>query len=86
MGEYTNDAVRYIQCENELDLVKKFLHFWNKTQPDIITGWNIQFFDIPYLCNRISRLFGEDEIQKFSPWGIVKADTVTQYGKDTSEV
>ena len=81
IGEYTNDAVRYIQCENELDLVKKFLHFWNKTQPDIITGWNIQFFDIPYLCNRISRLFGEDEIQKFSPWGIVKADTVTQYGK-----
>ena len=81
IGEYTNDAVRYIQCEDELDLVKKFLHFWNKTQPDIITGWNIQFFDIPYLCNRISRLFGEDEIQKFSPWGIVKADTVTQYGK-----
>ena len=33
------------------DLVKKFLHFWHKTQPDIITGWNIQFFDIPYLCN-----------------------------------
>ena len=81
IGEYTNDAVRYIQCEDELDLVKKFLHFWNKTQPDIITGWNIQFFDIPYLCNRISRLFGEDEIQKFSPWGIVKADTVTTYGK-----
>ena len=81
IGEYTNDAVRYIQCEDELDLIKKFLHFWNKTQPDIITGWNIQFFDIPYLCNRISRLFGEDEIQKFSPWGIVKADTVTTYGK-----
>ncbi len=81
IGEYTNDTVRYIQCEDELDLVKKFLHFWVKTQPDVITGWNIQFFDIPYLCNRISRLFGEDEFQKLSPWGIVKGDTVTQYGK-----
>ena len=81
IGEYTNDKVRYIQCEDELELIRKFMHFWIKTQPDIITGWNIQFFDIPYLCNRISRLLGEDEIQKFSPWGIVKADTVTQYGK-----
>ena len=81
IGEYINDKVRYIECEDELDLIKKFLNFWSKTQPDIITGWNIQFFDIPYLCNRISRLLGEDEIQKFSPWGIVKGDTVTQYGK-----
>ena len=38
------------------------MHFWIKTQPDIITGWNIQFFDIPYLCNRISKLLGEEEI------------------------
>ena len=81
IGEYKNDKVRYIECEDELDLIKKFLNFWSKTQPDIITGWNIQFFDIPYLCNRISRLLGEEEIQKFSPWGIVKGDTVTQYGK-----
>ena len=86
IGPYENDKVKYIECENELDLIKKFLNFWSKTQPDIITGWNIQFFDIPYLCNRISRLLGVDEIQKFSPWGIVKGDTGYTVWEDTSEV
>ena len=83
IGPYENDKVKYIECDNELDLVKKFIHFWNKTQPDVITGWNVQFFDIPYLCNRITRLLGEKEVKKLSPWGIVKEDTVKQgqYGQ-----
>ena len=64
-------------------MVRKFVHFWHKTQPDVITGWNVQFFDIPYLCNRITRLLGEKELKKLSPWGIVKEDTVRQgqYGQ-----
>ena len=84
IGPYENDKVRYIECENELDLIRKFVHFWTKTQPDVITGWNVQFFDIPYICNRITRLLGEKELKKLSPWGIVKDDTVKhgQYGKD----
>ena len=83
IGPYENDGVMYIECKNELDLIKKFIQFWSKTQPDIITGWNVQFFDIPYLCNRITRLLGEKEIKKLSPWGIVKDDTIknTQFGK-----
>ena len=84
IGPYENDKVRYIECENELDLVRKFIHFWHKTQPDVITGWNVQFFDIPYICNRIIRLLGEKELKKLSPWGIVKDDTVKHgiYGKE----
>ena len=84
IGPYENDKVRYIECENELDLIRKFVHFWTKTQPDVITGWNVQFFDIPYICNRITRLLGEKELKKLSPWGIVKDDTVKHgiYGKD----
>ena len=83
IGPYENDDVMYIECKNELDLVKKFIQFWSKTQPDIVTGWNVQFFDIPYLCNRITRLLGEKEVKKLSPWGIVKDDTIknTQFGK-----
>ena len=83
IAEYHTDRkdVRYILCENENDLFKKFLDFWTSIQPDIVTGWNIQFFDIPYLCNRINKLFGEKEVDKLSPWGYVKEESVYQYGR-----
>ena len=38
-------------------LIQEFLTFWEKNQPDVITGWNTEFFDIPYLCNRIKNLY-----------------------------
>ena len=55
IGEYktTRTDVTYIRCANELELVKEFLKFWQLNIPDVITGWNTEFFDIPYLCNRI---------------------------------
>ena len=83
VADYTNDRkdVRYIQCDNETDLLKKFIDFWSSIQPDIVTGWNVQFFDIPYLCNRIDKLFGEDEVKKLSPWGYVNEENVYQYGR-----
>ena len=34
------DDVTYVQCESEVHLLKEFLVFWEKHQPDIITGWN----------------------------------------------
>ena len=46
--------------QNENDLFKKFLDFWTSIQPDIVTGWNIQFFDIPYLMNRMRFIFDND--------------------------
>ena len=62
-------------------LYKSFLSFWQNHQPDIITGWNTEFFDIPYLCNRISKLCGEDEIKRLSPWGNVMSREVFQMGR-----
>ena len=83
IADYNNDRkdVRYIRCDNEEDLLKKFLDFWSSIQPDIVTGWNVQFFDIPYLCNRIDKLFGEKEVRKLSPWGYVNEQSVYQYGR-----
>ncbi len=83
-GDYENtrDDVTYIKCENEIDLVKRFLKFWSQIEPDVVTGWNTQFFDIPYICNRITRLLGEDEIKKLSPWGIVRAESVKTFGRE----
>ena len=75
------DDVTYVECESEVHLLKEFLVFWEKHQPDVVTGWNTEFFDIPYLCNRIKKLFGEDELKRLSPWGGVHDREVYQMGR-----
>ena len=72
-GDYNNtrDDVIYFKCSNEYDLIKKFVGWWQSEYPDIITGWNVQNFDIPYLVNRITKVAGESEAKKLSPWGII---------------
>ena len=72
-GDYKNDdeTVTYYKCRDEYDLCKKFLSDWNTNPPDVISGWNIKFFDIPYLVNRFTKLFGEDETRKLSPWNLI---------------
>ena len=77
----TRDDVTYVECENELHLIKEFLMFWERHQPDVITGWNTEFFDIPYLCNRIKNLCGEDELKRLSPWRSVHSREVFQMGR-----
>ena len=83
IGKFKNnrDDVTYIECENELHLIKEFLIFWEKHLPDVITGWNTEFFDIPYLCNRIKNLCGEDEIKRLSPWKNVSSREIFQMGR-----
>jgi DNA polymerase elongation subunit (family B) len=72
-GEFQNtrDDVWYIQCRDEIDLIKKFLDEWAADYPDIVTGWNVKFFDIPYLINRITKLLGEETARRLSPWSVV---------------
>lgn len=69
-GDFHSDRldVKYIKCKSEGELLKKFLEHWEHTAPDIITGWNIQFYDIPYLVNRIAKIFGDKESKRLSPW------------------
>jgi DNA polymerase elongation subunit (family B) len=63
----------YIKCDDEFQLCKKFLRFWEENCPDVISGWNIKFFDIPYLVNRFNKILGEDETKKLSPWGFISS-------------
>jgi DNA polymerase elongation subunit (family B) len=72
---HRND-VTYIRCANEYDLIKKFIGWWQSDYPDIITGWNVQNFDIPYLVNRITKICGESESKKLSPWGVLNQKVV----------
>ena len=58
----------YIKCKDEWTLCKKFLQHWVNNTPDVITGWNTKFFDIPYLINRFRKILGELETKLLSPW------------------
>ena len=84
VGKFVNnrDDVTYVECKTEKELVQEFLVFWQDYYPDIITGWNTEFFDIPYICNRIKNLFGEDEVKRLSPWRNVFSKNVFSMGRD----
>ena len=61
----------YIKCKDEWTLCKKFIQQWGHNTPDVLTGWNTKFFDIPYLINRFRKILGEDETKKLSPWNYI---------------
>ena len=79
VGDYSKhrDDVHYAQCSDESQLLRRFLDFWTRFHPDVVTGWNVQFFDIPYLINRITKLFGQEEAKKLSPWNKLGMREVT---------
>ena len=83
IGDYKNDRedVTYINCSNENELLAQFMNFWVKHYPDVVTGWNTEFFDMPFLVNRVTKVLGEDRAKEFSPWGIVNARSVYNHGR-----
>ena len=84
IGDFKNNRkdVHYVRCESEKHLVQEFLVFWENNHPDIITGWNTEFFDIPYLCNRIINLYDEEEVKRLSPWKSVSGRNVFKMGRE----
>ena len=49
--------------------------------PDVVTGWNIQLFDIPYICKRLNRVLGEKLMKRFSNWGLVTEGEIYVQGR-----
>jgi len=74
--------IYYIKCKDEPELIQMFIKCWKALDLDIVTGWNIEFFDIPYIINRIKLVFGEAEAKKLSPWGVIQEKTVEFKGKE----
>jgi DNA polymerase elongation subunit (family B) len=87
IGDYKEhrEDVKYYRCKDEYTLIKNFMSLWQANYPDVITGWNVLGFDVPYLMNRITRIVGENEAKKFSPWGLINDREETFYGK-TSQI
>ena len=73
--------VTYHECKDEAFLLEAFIKYWRKESFDVITGWNVDAFDMTYLCNRVDKLFGEGSHKKFSPWNMSDVrDYINHYG------
>ena len=65
------ENVTYYHCPTEHELLSHFINYWMVDVPDVITGWNCNLYDIPYICKRLRRVLGEKLMKRFSPWGLV---------------
>lgn len=61
--------VDLVSCPTEKDLIKKFFDLYEASKPTIVTGWNCDYFDIPYLFNRTKNILGKKIALKLSPIG-----------------
>jgi len=75
------DNFKYVKCGSETELIMTFLDWWQSNTPEVITGWNCELYDIPYLVGRVERLMGEKTAKKFSPWGIVRKNDIVISGR-----
>ena len=75
LGKFNNQQsnVKYRSFTNEHDLLNDFINWWmiEENTPEVITGWNSELYDIPYLVRRIDRVLGEKLMKRMSPWGLV---------------
>jgi len=73
----------YIHCKTEKELLTKFINYFTSDYPDILSGWNSEFFDLPYIINRITRILGEDETKRLSPVGYIRPIVFTgKFGRE----
>jgi len=74
-GSFNNkqDNVIYRGFRTERELLDDFINWWmiEENTPEVVTGWNSELYDIPYLVRRIDRILGEKLMKRLSPWGLV---------------
>ena len=73
---------RYVDCHSEEGLITTFVDWWQRHTPEVITGWNCELYDIPYLMGRMERIMGEKYTKRMSPWGIVRRNEIKIAGRD----
>ena len=84
-GPFNNQQknVEYRSFSNEYDLLNDFINWWmvEDNTPEVVTGWNIELYDIPYLVRRLDRVLGEKLMKRMSPWGLVTEDEIYIAGR-----
>jgi len=85
LGPFNNKQknVKYKAFRTEYELLTDFINWWmiEDNTPEVITGWNSELYDIPYLCRRLERILGEKLMRRMSPWGLVTEKEVYIAGR-----
>jgi len=82
-SELQGVEIDYRQYTAESSMLEAFINFWSKEEnvPDVITGWNTRFFDIPYMISRMAFLLGEEKVKELSPWKKIDRKEITIRGR-----
>ena len=88
-GSFNNKQqnVTYKSFRTEYELLNDFINWWmiEENTPEVVTGWNSELYDMPYLVRRIDRILGEKLKKRMSPWGLVtERETVIMGRKQIS--
>jgi DNA polymerase elongation subunit (family B) len=68
-------------CETEADMLKQFLNLIEDV--DVLSGWNSEGYDLPYMINRISKVLSKDDTRRFCLWKqLPKKRTFERYGRE----
>ena len=83
VGPFQNNQknVEYRQFSTEYDMLNDFIHWWMNNTPEIVTGWNNQLYDMPYIARRMDRILGEKLMKRLSPWGLVTESEIFIAGR-----
>ena len=79
--EYYGNGTDYRFFNNEQDMLGAFHKWWVEHTPDIVTGWNCNLYDIPYICRRIESQLGEKFQKSLSPWNRVNMKEIYIQGR-----
>jgi len=84
-GPFNNKQknVIYRGFNSEYELLNDFINWWmiESNTPEVITGWNSELYDIPYLTRRLDRVLGEKLKKRLSPWGLVTESEIYIAGR-----
>lgn len=78
------ENIRFEEFANEKLMLNRFIQIWTNSYPDVVTGWNVEYYDIMYTVTRIIRLFGEEKAKQLSPWGNIRKKTNEFHGRQQS--
>tara|TARA_E500000081_G_scaffold1508_1_gene1651 strand:- start:615 stop:2969 length:2355 start_codon:yes stop_codon:yes gene_type:complete len=62
------DGVKAFIYDTEREMLAHFIKWWVENTPDILTGWNVNLYDVPYIARRVNRILGEKWMKSLSPW------------------
>ena len=82
LTDIPQEDIQFMKFDTEEALLRRFLQIWVNDYPDIVTGWNVEFFDIQYIITRMKNLLGEERIKELSPWRSVRPYSREFFGKE----